>query len=358
MVRYALLFLCFCLTVPVFAQDEAQQRTEFYAAAEHFEKLGKLFRQTTELAAPSIVTIRVKQDRAVGRNRSTRMTIEESGSGIIATIASKKVILTNRHVLEEAEPNAITILTHDRKILTPVKIAANEDFDIAVIEVAEELPKSAQFGDSDKVQVGDIVLALGNPLGLDRSLSMGVISAVGRRNVPRATGSAPRTGFLQTDAAVNPGSSGGMLLNLRGETIGVLTAIATQGGGHEGIAFVMPINAVLRIAEQLVKTGTVVRPHVGFGFERTITSEERQQLGIDRWIGARIRSIIPDTPAEWSGLKVGDVILTFNETEVEDELHVTHLVAQSAIGKPVVMRINRDGKMLNITVTPASQMSR
>ena len=358
MKRYALLFLCVYLTVPVFAQDEAKQREEFYAAAEHFEKLGKLFRQTTERAAPSIVTIRVKQDRTVGRNRQTRMTVEESGSGIIATIAQKQMILTNRHVLEEAEPNAITILTHDRKILTPVKIASNEDFDLAVIEVAEKLPQSANFGDSDKVQIGEIVLALGNPLGLDRSLSMGVISAVGRRNVPRATGTAPRTGFLQTDAAVNPGSSGGMLLNLQGETIGVLTAIATQGGGHEGIAFVMPINAVLRIAEQLVQTGTVVKPHIGFGFESTITLDERRKLGIDRLIGAKVRSIDPDTPAEKAGLKVGDVVLQFGNTEVEDGIHVIHLVAQSAIGKPVTLQINRDKKILNITVTPSTQLSR
>ena len=278
---------------------------------------------------------------------------------MIAVVAGKQVILTNRHVLGEAERESIAILTHDRRFLTPVKIASNEDFDLAVIEIAEMLPQSAaRLGDSDQVQIGDIVLAIGNPVGLDRSVSMGVISAVGRRRVPGAVGSAPRTDFFQTDAAVNPGSSGGMLLNLRGETIGILTAIATQGGGHEGIAFVMPINFVLRIAEQLVRTGTVVKPHIGFGFETTISSEERRKLGIDRFIGAKIGSIEPDTPAEKSGLKVGDVVMQFGNIEVEDGLHVTHLVAQSIIDKPVVLRINRDGKLFNITVTPIMRVSR
>jgi serine protease Do len=356
--RYISLFLCFCLTAPVFAQNANRQQEEFRAAAEHFEKLGTLFRQNAELAAPAVITIRVTQTRSVGRNRPTRVTVEESGSGIVATVAKKQVILTNRHVIEEADEKNILILTHDRRVLTPVKIAANEDFDLAVIEVAEKLPPSAQFGDSDKVRVGDIVLAVGNPFGLDRSLSMGVISAVGRRHVPGAAGATPRTGFFQTDAAVNPGSSGGMLLNLRGEVIGVLTAIATQGGGNEGVAFVMPINAVLRVAEQLVQTGTVLKPQVGFGFESTFTLEERRKLGIDRLIGAKIRRIDSDTPAEQAGLKVGDVVLAFGNVEVEDERHITHLVALSQIGKPVIVQVRRNEETLAVTVTPAAQLSR
>jgi serine protease Do len=359
MERFFLLFWCVCLTVPVVAQDGDRQRDELHAAAEHFEKLGKLFRQCTEQAAPAVVNIRVTQTRPSG-TRGTRppsMT-EESGSGIIATIAQKQVILTNRHVIEEAERGALQILTHDRKLLTPTNITTNEDFDIAVIEVAEKLPLSARFGDSDQVQVGDVVLAIGNPFGLDRSASMGIISAVGRRKVPGAAGSVPRVGFFQTDAAINPGSSGGMLLNLRGEAIGMITAIATQGGGSEGVAFVMPINAVLRIAEQLVQKGAVVKPYAGFNFEQTISLEERRNLGIDRLIGAKIKGVSSDSPAAQAGLTVGDVILAYNNTEVEDDLHVTHLVIQSEIGKPAVLRINRNGELLDVTIIPAEQLSR
>ena len=357
--RVVPLFLFVCLTLPVFAQDADRHRAEFLATAEHFEKLGTLFRQGAELATPAAVSIRVTQDRIVGRgNRSARMTIEESGSGIIATIVQKQIILTNRHVVAGAEQNAIQILTHDRKILTPTKITVNEDFDLAVIEVAETLPPSALFGDSDQVRVGDIVLAIGNPFGLDRSVSMGIVSAVGRREVPGSTGSTPRIGFFQTDAAVNPGSSGGMLLNLRGEVVGVLTAIATQGGGNEGVAFVIPINPVIRIAEQLVRTGTVVKPQIGIGFDSPFSPEERRRLGIDRLVGAKIGSVASDSPADRAGLQVGDVVLVFGNTEVEDSLHVIHLVAQSEIDKPVVLRIKRDEEMLNITVTPAAQLSR
>jgi serine protease Do len=243
-------------------------------------------------------------------------------------------------------------------LLTPTNIVSNEEFDLSIIEVAEKLPQSACFGNSDDVQVGDIVLAIGNPFGLDRSVSMGIISAVGRRHVPGAAGPVPRVGFFQTDAAVNPGSSGGMLLNLRGEVIGVLTAIATRSGTDDGVAFAMPINPVLRIAEQLVRSGTVIKPHVGFSFEQTIPAEERRKLGIDRLVGAKIRAVASETPAERAGLKVGDVVLMFGTTEVEDDLHVVHLVAQTEIGKPVVLRINRNGELLNVTVTPAEQLSR
>lgn len=359
MKRFASLCLFVCLTIPAFAQDTERQRTEFLDAAEHFEKLSTLFRQCVERVTPAAVKIRVTQSRSVGRgNRSSRMTIEESGSGIIATIAQKQVILTNRHVVEEAEQNAIQIFTHDRRILTPIKITTNEDFDLAIIEVAETLPQPASFGDSDKVRVGDIVLVIGSPFGLDRSVSMGVISAVGRRQVPGAGGPTPRVGFFQTDAAVNPGSSGGMLVNLRGEVIGIVTAIATQGGGSEGVAFIMPINAVLRIAEQLVQTGTVVKPHVGFSFDPSFSLEERRRLGLDRLVGAKIRDVATGTPAEQAGLQAGDVVLAFGNTEVEDSLHIIHLVAQSEIDKPVVLRIIRDEKTLNITVTPMAQSSR
>jgi S1-C subfamily serine protease len=188
---------------------------------------------------------------------------------------------------------------------------------------------------------------------------MGIISAVGRRNVPGTGGSAPpRVDFFQTDASVNPGSSGGMLLNLRGEVIGIVTAIATQGGRNEGVAFVMPFNAVVRVAEQLVLTGTVVKPYIGFSFDRTFSLEDRRQLGIDRLIGVRIRDILSNSPAEQAGLISGDVVLMYGNTEVEDDRHIHHLVAQSEIDEPVVLRINRDGEILDITVTPRRHLSR
>jgi len=204
MERFLLFFLCVCLVVSAVAQGENRQHEVFDAVAEHcdfeyFERLGNLFRQSAELATPAVVSIRVTRNQSISRGTPARPV---EGSGIIATIAQKQVILTNRHVVERAEPSSIEILTHDRRLLTITGILGNEDFDIAVIEVDEELPKSVQFGDSDQVRVGDIVLAVGNPFGLDRSVSKGIISAVGRRNVPGTSGSAPRVDFFQTDAAV------------------------------------------------------------------------------------------------------------------------------------------------------------
>ncbi|MDR0327499.1 MAG: trypsin-like peptidase domain-containing protein [Planctomycetaceae bacterium] len=358
MERNALLFLCLCLTFPAFAQDGDRQRDEIHVVAEHFEQLGKLFRQSVERAAPTVVHISVTPNRPAGRGtRSPKIPAEESGSGIIVAIAQKNVVLTNRHVIEEADQNSIQIITHNRRILTPTKITVNEDFDLAVIEVAEKLTNPAPLGNSDEVRVSDIVFAIGNPFGLDRSVSMGIISALERRRVPGTTGAIPRVGFFQTDAAVNPGSSGGMLINLRGEVIGILTAIATQGGKNEGVAFVMPINPVLRIAEQLVKNGTAIKPYMGFAPE-AMTSEDRRRLSLDRLVGARVKNVAPDTPAEQAGLKPGDVVLTFDNTEVEDDSHVLYLVAQSEIDKPIVLRINRNGEMLDVTVTPAAQLSR
>jgi serine protease Do len=360
MKRIAAFFLFACLTVSAFAQSEKGESSA--AIEEHFEKLGVLFRQSAERVAPAVVNICVLQNRAAGRaNRSPKTPV--SGSGIVVTIAQKQVILTNRHVIGDAERGSVMILTHDRRILTPVKIASNEDFDLAILEVSEKLPRSAPFGNSEHVRTGDLVLAIGNPLELDRSLSMGMISAVGRRRVPNAGNSAPLIDFFQTDAAINPGSSGGALLNLRGEVIGIVTAIATQGGGNEGIAFVMPINAVLRIAEQLVQNGRVTKPYIGCNFDPDFSQlassfDERQQLGIERFIGAKILTVAPNTPAEQVGLKSGDVILTFGNTEVEDDFHMINLVAQSEIGKPVPLKINRNGDELKMTVTPQAHLSR
>ena len=358
MKRIATFFLFACLTVSAFAQNEKGESSA--AVEEHFEKLGVLFRQSAERVAPAVVNICVLQNRAVGRaNRSPKTPV--AGSGIVVTIAQKQVILTNRHVIGDA--SSVMILTHDRRILTPVKMASNEDFDLAILEVSEKLPCSAPFGNSEHVRTGDLVLAIGNPLELDRSLSMGVISAVGRRRVPNAGNSAPLIDFFQTDAAINPGSSGGALLNLRGEVIGIVTAIATQGGGNEGIAFVIPINAVLRIAEQLVQNGRVTKPYIGCNFDPdfsqlTSSFDERQKLGIERFIGAKILTVAPNTPAEQAGLKSGDVILTFGNTEVEDDFHIIHLVAQSEIGKPVILQINRNREELKMTVTPQAHLSR
>jgi serine protease Do len=359
--RFIFLFVLLCCVTPVPAQDREILRQNLRELAVPFERLSEVFRLSVEFAEPVIVHIEATQIKSVNPSRSGRsvkMQVEESGSGVIAAIADKQVILTNRHVVEGIELNSIKILTHDRRLLTPSRVATNEEFDLAVVEVAEKLPHAADFGNSEQVRVGDIVLAVGSPFGLDRSVSMGIIGAVNRRNVPATSGLTPRIGFFQTDAAINPGSSGGPLLNLRGEVIGLVTAIATQGGGHDGVAFVLPIKSVLRVAEQLVRNGTVVKPHVGLGFDPEFSAEKRKELGIDRQIGTRINRVVPDTPAAQIGLRVGDVILSFNGVEVEDDTHIVNLVALSEIDKPVKITVNRDGNNIDFSITPSVQISR
>ncbi|MDR3198940.1 MAG: trypsin-like peptidase domain-containing protein [Planctomycetaceae bacterium] len=371
--RFILLFVLLCYTAALSAQTSAQTsvqvpaqdretlRQNLQKVAAPFERLSEVFRFSVEFTEPVIVHIEATQIKSVNPARSGRavkMQVEESGSGVIADIAGKQVILTNRHVVEGIEPDSIKVQTYDRRLLTPVRISTNEDFDLAIIEVEEQLPYSADFGDSDHVRVGDIVLAVGSPFGLDRSVSMGIIGAVNRRNIPVTNGTAPRIGFFQTDAAVNPGSSGGPLLNLRGEVIGLVTAIATQSGGNDGVAFVLPIKSVLRIAEQLVRNGTVVKPHIGLGFDPEFDAEKRKKQGIDRQIGARINRVVSDTPSAQIGLRVGDVILSFDGIEVEDDTHIVHLVASAEIDKPVKITVNREGNNLDLSITPSIRVSR
>ncbi|MDR2706993.1 MAG: trypsin-like peptidase domain-containing protein [Planctomycetaceae bacterium] len=359
--RFILLMILFCYVSILPAQDRETLRQNLRTSAAPFERLSEVFRCSVEFCDPVIVHIEAMQIKSVtpGRSgRAVKMQIEESGSGVIADIAGKQVILTNRHVVEGIEPESIKVQTFDRRLLTPIRILTNEDFDLAVMEVTEKFPYSADLGDSDQVRVGDLVLAVGSPFGLDRSVSMGIIGAVNRRNIPATNGTTPRVGFFQTDAAINPGSSGGPLLNLRGEVIGLVTAIATQGGGDDGVAFVLPIKSVLRIAEQLVQKGSVVKPHLGLGFDHEFNAEKRNSLGIDRQIGARINRVIPETPAVQTGLRIGDVILSFDGIEVEDDTHLVHLVALAEIDKPVKITINRNGNTMNLSITPSVQISR
>ncbi len=340
------------------AQHEERQTPSRQAqTAEPLELLGKRLGAAVESAASGIVHITARQLRAVSPSRTERtvaMQVEESGSGVIAEIEGRRIILTNRHVVQGIELGAITIRTHDRKILTPTKMVTNEDYDLALIEVSEKLPAAVDFADSDKIGVGDFVLAVGSPFGLDRSVSLGIISAKNRRNIP-SSNKAPRVGFLQLDAAVNPGSSGGPVLNLRGEVVGLVTAIATQSGGYEGVAFALPSNLVRRVTRQMLQNDGVGRkPHVGLAFDREFPMTDRRRLGIDREIGTRINRVVQNSPATLAGLQVGDVILQFDGTEVEDDLHFVVLVAEAEIGKAATLIVNRTGHVFSVDITPTA----
>lgn len=353
------LLICLFFTAPLWAEEREQKRTELVRAAAPFEELGRVFRLGAELANESIVHISTTRLKPVHHARSTgndvRMQVEETGTGIVVRLEDETVILTNRHVVEEVEPDQIRMETHSRNYLNVNWVRTNSDYDLAVIGFEGPAPPPMELGNSDQVRTGDLILVVGSPFGLKNSLSTGIISAVGRRKIPDANARTPICGFFQTDASVNPGSSGGPLLNLRGEAIGMITAIATQGGGHEGVAFALPIKNVVRIASQLVRNQVVQRPYVGLGL---LPIDRTEPDSFTRNMGTRINRVLPNSPAAQAGLQVDDIVLFFQEIEIEDDLHLIELVSESNIGQPITWTIMRSGNIMEITITPTAQISR
>ena len=206
------------------------------------------------------------------------------------------------------------------------------------------------MGDSDKLEIGDFVLAVGSPFGLSHSVTYGIISAKGRRDLKLGDGSVKYQNFLQTDAAINPGNSGGPLLNLRGEVIGINTAIASSSGGSEGIGFSIPINMVMNIATQLIERGNVVRAYLGVRLDSRFDAARAAALGLPRPAGALVSTVTPNSPAATSDVREGDVILKVNDVHVEDDAHLVNLVSLSGVGESINLVVYRGGKTLAVKV--------
>ena len=203
-----------------------------------------------------------------------------------------------------------------------------------------------QWGDSDRLQVGEFVLAIGNPYGLNHTVTMGIISAVGRANV----GIADYEDFIQTDAAINPGNSGGPLVNTKGELIGINTAIFSRSGGYQGIGFAVPSNMARLVMDQLIQKGKVTRGWLGVTIQE-ITPELSQEFGLKSAKGALIGDVAKGSPAEKAGIKRGDIILEFNGKKVSDVGNLRNMVAQSKIGEQIPLTIMRSGKEYALQVT-------
>lgn len=257
------------------------------------------------------------------------------GSGVIVT--ADGYIITNNHVVEQADEIRITLF--DKRSFKAKVIGADSKTDVAIVKIsANDLP-TVQWGDSDGLQVGEFVLAIGNPFGLSHTVTMGIISAVGRANV----GVADYEDFIQTDAAINPGNSGGPLVNIKGELIGINTAIFSRSGGYQGIGFAVPSNMARLVMNQLVERGKVTRGWLGVTIQE-LTPELAQQFGLTSTEGALVGDITPGSPADRSGLKRGDIITQYNGKKVVDVGNLRNMVAQSRIGSEVPLRILRAGK--------------
>ncbi|MEI6826627.1 MAG: DegQ family serine endoprotease [Desulfuromonadales bacterium] len=264
------------------------------------------------------------------------------GSGFL--ISKDGYIVTNDHVVRDAE--SIQVKLSNDKVYDAKVVGGDQKTDIAVIKInAADLP-TAVLGDSDKLEVGQWAIAIGNPFGLDRTMTVGVISATGRSNMGIET----YENFIQTDASINPGNSGGPLLNVYGEVVGINTAIVAAG---QGIGFAIPVNMAKPVFAQLMAKGSVSRGYMGVTIQ-PITEELAKSFGLKQAKGALINDIITGGPADKAGVKQGDVITGLNGIEVKDPSHLQRLVAEAGIGKIVKMSIFRDGKALELSVTLAS----
>ena len=264
------------------------------------------------------------------------------GSGFI--IDSDGTILTNYHVVGEAEKISVTL--SDGKRYDAKVIGKDQKTDIAVIKIdaGRELP-AVSLGDSDRLEVGEWVVAIGNPFGLDHTVTSGIVSAKGRQ-----IGAGPYDNFIQTDASINPGNSGGPLINLRGEVVGINTAIFSQTGGNIGIGFAIPTNSVKDLLPQLKDKGRVVRGYLGTTVQK-ITPEIANSLGIKESGGALVADVVRGSPAEKAGIKTGDVIIEFNRKEIKDSSDLPPVVARVAPGTTVQLKVLREGKQVSLPIT-------
>jgi len=263
------------------------------------------------------------------------------GSGVI--IDRDGSILTNHHVIENAQKIMVKLV--DEREFEAKVIGKDPKTDIAVIKInARNTLPVATLGDSDRLEVGEWVLAIGNPFGLDSSLTSGIVSAKGRH-----IGAGPYDDFIQTDASINPGNSGGPLINLRGEVVGINTAIFSRSGTNIGIGFAIPINLVKELLPQLKGKGKVVRGWLGVMIQR-VTPEIAESLGLDRPRGALVAGVSKDGPAERAGVKVGDVIIEFDGKEIKESNDLPLVVARTAVNKKAPLKVVREKKEVTLTV--------
>jgi serine protease Do len=266
------------------------------------------------------------------------------GSGVI--VSEDGYIVTNNHVIEKAQE--IKVLLSNKKDYKAKLIGADPKTDIAVIKIDAKGLTALPWGDSNKLHVGEVVFAIGNPFGLNQTVTMGMISAVGRANV----GIADYEDFIQTDAAINPGNSGGALINAHGELIGINTAILSRTGGYQGIGFAVPSSMARQVMDSLVKYNKVVRGWLGVSIQE-VTSDLAEEFGVRDLKGALVSGVMKKSPAEKAGIRQGDVILQYNGKVVEDTGHLRNMVSQTPVGTAVKVKVLRQKKELEMEVSIA-----
>ncbi|MCE9545076.1 MAG: trypsin-like peptidase domain-containing protein [Planctomycetia bacterium] len=339
-------------------QTEAQRQAAYDQLAREQSQLeahAAALKQVVRLVRPAVVHIEVTNQGDARPTTSRRGAADETGSGVIVTIEGKPFILTNRHLIRYSTPENISVRLADGRVLHPTHTWQDAGTDIAVMSIAGSGLLAARVGDSDRMEIGDFVLAIGSPFGLSHSVTHGIISAKGRRDLELATDGVNYQDFLQTDASINPGNSGGPLVNLRGEVVGINTAIASSSGHNEGIGFSIPANMVMIVAKQLIDRGAVIRGFLGVSLDSKFSATAAAALGLDRPRGARVTAITPGSPAAEAGIHVGDVILTFNGVPIDDDNHLVNTVSLTEVGHDVPLTVFRDRAELPLKVRIAQR---
>ncbi len=357
-----------CLVGAAVGMAQKEKSPEFPAVAT-VSDLSNVFREVSRKAMPAIVAIEtVNKTSQVSGEKSLpfddnspfgdlfkndprfkeyfkqhqnqpRRAPRKMGTGSGFVINKSGLIMTNSHVVRGAD--VVKVILNDGREFTATDIRMDPRSDVAVIKIDAPNLTAIPMGDSSKMEIGDWVLAIGNPFGIGMSVTNGIISAKGR-----GPGINDREDYLQTDAAINPGNSGGPLLNLRGEVIGINTAISSRSGGYDGVGFAIPVNMARWVSGQLIDHGQVKRAFLGVGIQ-PISSDLSKSFDIKVGQGAIITQLMDDSPAAAAGLKTGDIILKLAGKDVTGPRNLQGIVEQLVVGKSYVMELLRDGKRIN-----------
>ncbi|MFO0753430.1 MAG: DegQ family serine endoprotease [Thermodesulfovibrionales bacterium] len=346
------LLLAFC--VPGTADAEISGKE----ASDILSRLGDAMAKVAEQVKPAVVNISTTRTVKTPRNplfddpnfrrffgdgaAPQKRKATSLGSGIIAS--PDGYILTNNHVIEGADD--ILVKLSDNREFKGKVIGIDSKTDVAVIKISEKNLPTLVMGNSDTLKVGEMVIAVGNSFGLSHTITMGIISGLGRAGI----GITDYEDFIQTDAAINPGNSGGALVNTRGELIGINTAIFSTSGGYQGIGFAIPVNMVKNIMESIISQGKVVRGWLGVQIQ-PLTPELAKQFRLKDESGVLLVDINEGGPAEKGGLQRGDVVVEFDGKKIADPFHFKNMVAATKPGREVQIKVVRNGKTELVTVT-------
>ena len=343
---------------------EKAEASASFAKLQEADDLSISFKHVARALRPSVVTIR--SVRKIGADNPARPNgarpeipeefrrffdqrvpeggLQQQGMGTGVIVSEDGYVLTNNHVVRGADEVEV-ILSTNRKLKAKI-VGTDKATDVAVLKVTAKGLAAARLGSSENMEVGDWVLAIGSPFGLDQTVTAGIVSAKGRANV----GITDYEDFIQTDAAINPGNSGGPLVNLKGEVIGINTAIASRSGGSTGVGFAIPSDMVRRVMDSILDTGRVDRGWLGVGIQ-DLDEDLARSFGLKSMRGALVSGVLPAGPAAKAGLKSGDVLLKVAGQEVRDANHLRHMVAGIEPKKKVRLEVWREKQSIEVEVT-------